>query len=151
MIITLHLSTGAYCSSRKPDKTIPNRHSCLLRGFSRRSIQPFNLALSSLPLLFSSLYSPFPGPPQASYPSSPPTLLMGSHSLPNVNKCNIYHFSKHFRQQFWTTEGLTEKEDETPLSHWGYHHDVFQFVFCRRKVNVYRFFLSFFHQKRLVN
>ena len=56
IIITLHLSTGAYCSSRKPDKTIPNRHSCPLRGFPRRSIQPFNLALSSLPLLFSSLY-----------------------------------------------------------------------------------------------
>ena len=149
MIITLHLSTGAYCSSRKPDKTIPNRHSCPLRGFSRRSIQPFNLALSSLPLLFSSLYSPFPGPPQASYPSSPPTLLMGSHSLPNVNKCNIYHFSKHFRQQFWTTEGLTEKEDETPLSHWGYHHDVFQFVFCRRKVNVSQFFSFIFSSKEV--
>ena len=63
VIITLHLSTGAYSSSRKPDITIANRSSCPLRSFSRRSIHPFNLALSSLPLLFSSLYSPFSGLP----------------------------------------------------------------------------------------
>ena len=74
---------------------------------------------------------------------------MGSHSLPNVNKCNIYHFSKYFRQQFWTTEGLTEKEDETPLSHWGYHHDVLQFVFCRRKVNVSQFVSFIFSSKEV--
>ena len=64
---------------------------------------------------------------------------------------NVYHFSKHFRQQLWTTKGLTEKEDETPLSHWGYHHDVFQFDFCRRKVHVSQFVSFIFHQKRLVN
>ena len=89
MIIILHLSTGAYCSSRKPNITIANRPSSPLRSFSRRSIHPFNLALSSLPLLFSSLCSSFPGPPQASYPSSPPTLFMGSHSIPFANngKC----------------------------------------------------------------
>ena len=54
MIITLHLSTGAYCSSRKPDITIANRSSCPLRSFSYCPIQPSILLPSSplfLPLL----------------------------------------------------------------------------------------------------
>ena len=86
---------------------------------------------------------PFPGlpkhstlPPLPHYPWRAP---IPSHMSTNAN---IYHFSKHFRQQLWTTEGLTEKEDETPLSHWGYHHDVFQFVFCRTNV-FYRTNVSF--------
>ena len=89
MIVILRLNTGAYCSSTKLDITIANRLSPPLRSFSHCSIHPFNLALSSLPLLFSSLCSSFPGPPQASYPSSPPTLLMGFHSIPFANngKC----------------------------------------------------------------
>ena len=92
MIIALHLSTGAYCSSRKPNLTISNRPWYPLRIFFRRSIHSFNLALSSLPLLFS-FHLPFPGPPQVSYPSSPSTLpMMGSHSLPNVNKCKCLSF-----------------------------------------------------------
>ena len=134
MISTLHLSTGAYCSSRRPDITIANRSSCQLRSFSPRSIHPFNLALSSLHLL----------------PHYPWWAPIPSQMSTNTN---IHRFNKHFRQQLWTTEGLTEKEDETPLSHWGYHHDVFQFVFCRRKVNSHKvsICLSFFHQKRLVN
>ena len=54
MIITLHLSTSAYCSSRKPDITIANRSSCPLRSFSYCPIQPSILLPSSplfLPLL----------------------------------------------------------------------------------------------------
>ena len=71
------------------DITIANRLSLTLHSFSHYSIHPFNLALSSLPLLFYSLCSSFPGPPQASYPSSSTTLLMGSHSIPFANngKC----------------------------------------------------------------
>ena len=93
---------------------------------------------------------PFPGlpkhstlPPLPHYPWRAP---IPSHMSTNAN---IYHFSKHFRQQLWTTEGLTEKEDETPLSHWGYHHDVFQFVFCRRKVNVSQFVSFIFSSKEV--
>ena len=89
MIVILRLNTGAYCSSTRLDITIANRLSPTLHSFSHCSIHPFNVALSSLLLLFSSLCSSFPGPPQASYPSSPPTLLMGSHSIPFANngKC----------------------------------------------------------------
>ena len=89
MIVILRLITGAYCSSTRLYITTANRLSPTLPIFSHCSIHPFNLALSSLPLLFSSLCSSFPGPPQASHPSSPPTLLMGSHSIPFANngKC----------------------------------------------------------------
>ena len=150
MIITLHLSTGTYCSSRKPNITIANRPSSSLHSFSRRSTHPFNLALSSLPLLFSSLTRPFPGLPK--HPTLPPLPHYPWRApIPSQmsTNANIYHFSKHFRQQLWTTEGLTEKEDETPLSHWGYHHDVFQFVFCRRKVNVSQFVSFIFSSKEV--
>ena len=79
MIVILRLNTGAYCSSTKLDITIANRLSPPLHSFPHCSIHPFNLALSSLPLLFSSLCSSFPGPPHASYPSSPSHT---THGLP---------------------------------------------------------------------
>ena len=111
-----------------------------------------HLTLHSPPFLssFPPFTRPFPGlpkhstlPPLPHYPWRAP---IPSHMSTNAN---IYHFSKHFRQQLWTTEGLTEKEDETPLSHWGYHHDVFQFVFCRRKVNVSQFVSFIFSSKEV--
>ena len=116
------------------------------------SILPCTLLPSSPPFLssFPPFTRPFPGlpkhstlPPLPHYPWRAP---IPSHMSTNAN---IYHFSKHFRQQLWTTEGLTEKEDETPLSHWGYHHDVFQFVFCRRKVNVSQFVSFIFSSKEV--
>ena len=55
------------------------------------SIQPCTLLPSSPPFL--PLLALSRAPPQASYPSSPPTLpTMGSHSLPNVNKCKYLSF-----------------------------------------------------------
>ena len=147
MIITLHLSTGAYSSSRKPDITIANRSSCPLRSFSRRYIHPFNLALSSLPLLF----PPFTHPFRAS-PSILP--LLPSHDrLPFPPKCQQMQMFiilvNTFDNSCEQMQGLQKRRKwKTPLSHWGYHHDVFKFFSAEEK---FSHFISFIFSSKEVS
>ena len=57
--------------------------------------------------------------------------------------------SNRFKQQLCKAALLTENEDETPLSHIRYHHDVFQFVCCGSKVREFYIFFSGFKTQRL--
>ena len=153
MIIILHLSTGAYCSSRKPDKTIPNRHSCPLRGFSRHFIHPFNLALSSLPLLLSSLYSPFPEPPPSILPFLPSHIT--HNGLPFPPKCQqmqifiiLVNTVNNSCEQL---KRLQKSRMKLHLATEGTIMTCFSLFSAEEKLMCLNLFLSFFHQKRLVN
>ena len=150
MIITLHLSTGAYSSWRKLDITIANRSSCPLRSFSRRSIHPFNLALSFLPLLFSSLYSPFSGLPSI-LPFLPSHIT--HDRLPFPPKCQQMQMFiilvNTFDNSCEQLQGLQKRRMKlhlaTELPSWRV------WVCFLQKKSCLILSLSFFHQKRLVN
>ena len=151
MIITLHLSTGAYCSSRKPDKTIPNRHSCPLRGFSRRFIHPFNLALSSLPLLLSSLYSPFPEPPPSILPFLPSHIT--HNGLPFPPKCQQMQIFiilvNTFDNSFEQLKGLPKRRMKPHLATEGTILTCFSFFSAEEKLMCLNLFLSLFLLKEV--
>ena len=152
MVITLQLNTGAYCSSRKLDITISKRPPFPLRSFFRRSFHPFNLALSSLPLLFSSLSLLFLRPPQASYPSSPATLPIDSHSLPFPP---IYQqmqmfiiLANTFDNSCEQLKGLQERRMKLHLAIGGSIMTYFSLFPAGEKLTCFTLFLSFFNQKR---
>ena len=151
MIIILHLSTGAYCSSRKPDKTIPNRHSCPLRGFSRRFIHPFNLALSSLPLLLSSLYSPFPEPPPSILPFLPSHIT--HNGLPFPPKCQQMQIFiilvNTFDNSFEQLKGLPKRRMKPHLATEGTILTCFSFFSAEEKLMCLNLFLSLFLLKEV--
>ena len=149
--MTLHLSTGAYCSSRKHDITIANRPSCKLSSFSRRSIHPFNLALPSLPL-----FLPLLALSRAStsiLPFLPSHITHGGHPFPP--KCRQMQmfivFINTFDNSCEQLKGLPKRRMKLHLATESTTMTCFSLFSAEEKLMCLILSLSFFHQKRLVN